>query len=291
MKKKIEDSELILNADGSIYHLHLLPHQLADDIILVGDQNRVTMISNLFSVVEHKVSNREFVSHTGIFNNKRISVISTGIGPDNLDIVINELDALVNIDLTTKTIKDEHTKLRLVRIGTSGTIQPTIPVDSFVLSEYALGLDNLMYYYQDYPTVVNQDAMNDFQQKAHCKIPNVLPYIVNGNPQLIQKLAHNTHKGITATAPGFYGPQGRILRKNNSVEQFNEILAAYQYRNTPITNFEMETSALYGLSLLLEHDAATVCVIVANRATKQFSKNYQIPMQALIEKVLHDLTT
>jgi len=286
---RIAESELILNPDGSIYHLKLKPEDIAETIILVGDPGRVENVSSYFERIELKVQNREFVSHTGYFNGKRISVISTGIGTDNIDIVVNELDALVNIDLQKREIKEVHTALQLVRIGTSGALQEDIPVDSVVLSLYGLGLDGLMNFYEH--KGVHETAMAAaFIEQTGWKRELNYPYLIKGSEQLAEKLIEGTHTGITATACGFYGPQGRILRLQPSVENLNEKLTAFRYGELRITNFEMETSALYGLSKLLGHHAATVCAIIANRIAKQYSRDYHKTVNDLIVKTLENLT-
>ncbi len=286
---KIPESELIINPDGSIFHLHLHPEDIGNTILLVGDQGRVEMVSSYFDKVEVVKQNREFVTHTGNFNGKRISAISTGIGTDNLDIVINELDALVNIDLKTREIKSNLSSLNLVRIGTSGALQPEIAVDSYVLSEYGLGMDGLMNFY-DASTHYETEITAEFIQQTGWAAPLNTPYLIKGSEQLFSKLKKDCHTGITATACGFYGPQGRELRLKAAVQGLNEKLTAFDYKGLKVTNFEMETSALFGLSKSLGHQASTVCAIIANRILKQFSKDYKKTVNKLIEKTLQDLT-
>jgi uridine phosphorylase len=287
----LKASELIINKDGSIFHLHLLPEEIADDIILVGDQGRVETVASFFDSIEVKKSNREFNTITGKYNNKRVSVISTGIGTDNIDIVVNELDALANIDLKTRTIKKEHRSLNLIRIGTSGSLQRHVPVDSFLMSERSIGFDGLLNFYADR----NKIADLDFE-KALLKHLNWLeilpyPYIVNASEKLVKKLeGKDLIKGITISAPGFYGPQGRQLRLPIWKEDINDQIEAFDYKGQKITNYEMECSAIYGLSGLLDHNALTICVIIANRALKEFSKDYHPPMKKLITYVLDKLT-
>ncbi len=286
---KIPDSELILNPDGSIFHLHLLPHQIAENIILVGDPGRVNMVSENFDRIEYKVQNREFATHTGYFNKKRISVVSTGIGTDNIDIVINELDALVNIDLKERTVKNNHTPLNLIRIGTSGALQPDIAVDSFVLSEYGLGMDGLLHFYQhQFPE--EKAILDAFVKQTGWGMPLNMPYLVQSSAPLFNKLKEGMHTGITATACGFYGPQGRVLRLNTAIEGLNEKLTSFSYEGHRITNFEMETSALFGLSKLLGHHAVTACAIIANRIIKEYSKDYKITVNKLVKIILQRLT-
>jgi uridine phosphorylase len=285
----LKASELILNDDGSIFHLHLLPHQIGEIIILVGDQSRVEMVSKYFDTVEHRVQNREFVTHTGTLNGKKISALSTGIGTDNIDIVLNELDALVNIDLEKRAIKTTHKALQLVRLGTSGALQADIDVDSFVLSEYGLGMDGLLNFYVQNDKF-NQELKNEFIKQIEWPVHFNHPYIVRASADLLKKLSPNTKQGITATACGFYGPQGRVLRLPTQIDNLNERLTAFSYNGLRITNFEMETSALYGLSALLGHHAATVCAIIANRIKKEFSTNYKVAVEKMVTQVLEQLT-
>lgn len=285
----IPESELILNQDGSVYHLHLHPHDIADNIIAVGDPGRVKQVSDYFDRVELRVSNREFVTHTGYFSGKRVTVLSTGIGTDNIDIVMNELDALVNIDLASRSIKPVKKKLNIIRIGTSGSLQPDIPADSFVVSTYGLGLDGLMNYYSGLERINEHSFSEAFIKHTGWSSRLPYPYVVKGSDQLCEKIGKGFFSGITATAPGFYGPQGRQLRLKPAIENLNALLTSFSYQKTGITNFEMETSALYGLSLLLGHNACTICAIIANRIKKQYSKNYQAKVNELIQLVLQRL--
>ncbi len=285
----LQASELILNEDGSIFHLHLLPNQIGDIIILVGDQSRVEMISKYFDSVEYKVQNREFVTHTGKLNGKNISALSTGIGTDNIDIVLNEIDALVNIDFNKRSINEKHKSLELVRLGTSGALQVDIEVDSFVLSEYGLGMDGLLNFYVQNEKF-NQELKSEFIKQIDWPSHFNHPYIVKASEDLLRKLSPNTKQGITGTACGFYGPQGRVLRLPTQIEDLNERLTNFNYQGLRITNFEMETSALYGLSALLGHHAATVCTIIANRIKKEFSSNYQLAVEKMVVQVLEQLT-
>jgi uridine phosphorylase len=287
--KTLPSSELVINPDGSIFHLHLLPEQLAKTVILVGDQGRVETISALFDSIECKVQNREFVTHTGLFKGKRISAVSTGIGTDNIDIVLNELDALVNIDLKTRTVKPDHTQLDLIRIGTSGTLMDFIPVDSVVVSQHGLGFDGLMHFYGYKESVAEQKLLASILNQL--KLPEILntPYLVAANADLFNLLSPGFYTGITATACGFYGPQGRTLRLNPAVADLNERMMAFSENNIRITNFEMETSALYGLSAMLGHRACTACAIIANRATLEYSKDYKPVIEKLIGTILNRL--
>lgn len=286
----IEESELVFNKDGSVYHLHLRPEQVAKNIIVAGDPARIAVISSFFDKIEHTVQHREFITHTGWFKGELVTALCTGIGTDNIDIVLNELDTLFNIDLKRREVKEEHTSLNIVRIGTSGSLQADIPEDSFVASEWGLGLDNLMHYYRVSKTPDSDKILQHFCQHANLGDSPIRPYIFKASGKLFTHLSQGMFTGITATAPGFYGPQGRILRLQPAFERINEKLNSFKYNNLRITNFEMETSALYGLSSLLGHNACTVCSIVANRFTRRFSKNYQLKMKELIELTLQRLT-
>lgn len=290
MSNIIAETELILNANGSVYHLQLLPEHIAENIIIVGDQGRVETVSRYFDTVDFKIQNREFITHGGTFKGKRVMVLSSGIGTDNIDILVNELDAAVNIDLKTRTLKKEHTKLNIVRIGTSGALQKDIPVDSFVVSKYGLGFDGLLNYYLDLPSVNANDVSEAFIQQTNWNKNLPYPYAIKGSETLIEKIGFDLTKGITATAPGFYGPQGRKLRLTPWVEDFNQQLTDFKHLDNRITNFEMETSALYGLGRLLGHETCTVCAIIANRVAKQYSKNYHAAVEQLIQLVLERLT-
>ncbi len=290
MSKIIPETELILNPNGSVYHLQLLPEQIPQNIIIVGDPGRVEIVSWHFDTVDFKIQNREFVTHGGTYNGKRIMVISSGIGTDNIDILINELDAAVNIDLKTRMIKEEHTSLNIVRIGTSGALQADIPVDSFVVSSHGLGFDGLLNYYADLHTINRDELSEAFIKQTNWSDKLPYPYCVKGASELMNKIGFDMIKGITATAPGFYGPQGRKLRLTPWVEDFNQELTNFRHKDYRITNFEMETSALYGLGALLGHQTCTVCAVIANRVIKQYSKNHHLAVQQLIEVVLKRLT-
>ncbi len=288
---RIGDSELILNKDGSIFHLHLLPENIADTIILVGDQDRVDMISKYFDKVEFKVQNREFKTHTGYYRNKRLSVLSTGIGTDNIDIVLNELDAICNIDLKTREPKTTHKSLNLVRIGTSGALQGDIPVDTPVISEMAIGFDGLLNFYANRDKVGNKDIEQKFLEHTGWNKSLAVPYFVNASNELLDKVGRNDMRhGLTISAPGFYGPQGRQLRLPLADPKLNEKITNFDFKGKKITNYEMESSAIFGLSKLLGHNAVTVCNIIANRIRKEYSADYKISMEKLIVKVLDRLT-
>jgi uridine phosphorylase len=290
MANRIPDSELIINPDGSVYHLHLKPEHVADNVIVVGDPGRVALISSYFDTIEYKIANREFVTHTGTYKNTRFTIIATGIGTDNIDIVLNELDAAVNIDLKTKMIKEELRSLNIVRIGTSGALQAEIPIDSFLLSEKAMGFDGLLHFYSEKLNVNEKEISEAFCAHANWHDNLAKPYVISASKSLTEKLRNNTTQGITATASGFYAPQGRVLRLEPQMPDYPEVLSSFSYNGLKVTNFEMETSALYGLSKALGHKAVTICAIIANRKTKEFSKNHDLPIQRLIEHVLNNLT-
>ena len=280
----IAETELILTRENKIYHLNLSKDEIANDIILVGDPDRVSVISNKFESIEHRIQNREFVTHTGILNGKRISVIATGIGPDNIDIVVNELDALVNIDFKTRTINKKKKTLNLIRLGTSGGLQKDIEVDSFLVSSFGLGLDNIAYFYES-EEIIEQDMSKKYKQHAHWPENLSNPYIVKASDNLLS-LFPDVKKGITATAPGFYGPQGRTLRLNPYITNLHEKMESFNYKENRITNFEMETSALYFLGKSLGHNTLTICAIIANRLTKEYSKDYKKTVEKMIDLVL-----
>jgi len=286
----IESSELIINSDGSIYHLHLLPEDIAEDIILVGDQARVKVVAANFDTIELEKSNREFFTITGTYKGKRLTVISTGIGTDNIDIVINELDALVNIDFKKREIKKNKKSLNFIRIGTSGGLQQEINAGDFVLSTNAVGFDSVLNYYKDIDTISDKNAVNKFLNQVNWKESLPKPYIVEASEKLI-KLFNNKdfHFGYTISSPGFYGPQGRILRLDNFNKNINTQIQNFEYKNNKINNYEMECSAIYGLSALLGHNALTVCVIIANRVNKSFVNDYKPIVEKLIVKVLDKL--
>jgi uridine phosphorylase len=287
----IRESELIINSDGSIFHLHLKPEQIADSIILVGDPGRVNMISKMFSSVEFMVSNREFVTATGIYKGERITVLSTGIGTDNIDIVLNELDALVNIDLKKREIKEKHHALRLIRIGTSGGLQRDIPVNSWIVSRKSIGFDSTLAWYADLPDVSDLAFETAFKSamKWPAKYPS--PYVVDASETLLEKFSDPSFiHGVNISAPGFYGPQGRILRLALTDPSLNEKLEQFRFNDLRITNYEMESSAIYGLSAMLGHEALTVCLLIANRIQRNVNENYHIRMEELVGRVLENLT-
>lgn len=285
----IKSSELILNPDGSVYHLNLKPENIATDIIFVGDQNRVSKITQHFDTVEFSTQKREFKTETGTYKGKRLTVMSTGIGPDNIDIVMNELDALVNIDLNTRTIKPQLTSLNIVRIGTSGSLQADIPVDSFVMSEYGLGLDNMLRSYI-IDSVSEKEIEDAFITHTNWDMRKGRPYVVKGSKKLADKIESNEiHKGFTGTAGGFYGPQGRVLRLGIQDAELNAKMDSFNYNGTRMTNLEMETGAIYGLASLLGHEALSLNAIIANRANGTFSEDPYKAVDALIVYTLNKL--
>lgn len=289
---KIKSSELILNANQSIYHLNLRKQDVADTIILVGDQDRVPRVSKYFDSVEFQTQKREFQTHTGYYKNKRISVISTGIGPDNIDIAINELDALFNIDLEKREPKTQHTPLNFIRLGTSGSLQADIPVDSIVLSSHGLGMDNMFHSYKDAAKVREIELENAFIEHTNWLLDKGRPYIVGCGLNLRNKLfSDQIFEGITGTAPGFYGPQGRVLRLEVQDDKLNDNLQSFNHKSHRITNLEMETSAIYGLSKLLGHQAVSLNAIIANRANGTFTQDTKQAVENLIQYALDKIAS
>ena len=287
MKNYIAESELVINGDGSIFHLHIKPEQLADRVILVGDPGRVNLVASHFDKCECEVSNREFHSITGTFKGKRITVLSTGIGCDNIDIVLNELDALVNIDFATRTINDNLRSLQIVRIGTCGGLQPNTPVGTFIASVKSIGFDGLLNYYGRRDEVCDTELEKAFT--AHTSwLPQLpAPYVAVADPELIERIAGDDMvRGITCACGGFYGPQGRRLRIPLADPELNSKIESFEYQGLRITNFEMESSALAGLSSLLGHKAMTCCMVVANRRAKNMKTDYQNDINTLILTVL-----
>ena len=283
---KIKPSEMPLQPDGSVFHLNLQPDEIADNVILVGDPSRVPIVSAKFDRIEIKKQNREIITHTGWYKNKRMSVLSTGMGIGNLDIIINELDALVNIDLQKRVPKQTHKSLNLVRIGTCGGLQPDMNVNTCITSAYSLGLDGLLHYYKHDSTLSEEEIVSEFIAKTawNTKLPR--PYAVAASNTLLEKVAFDIQKGITLTALGFYAPQCRILRLPLGISDFAEKLINIQSKGLFFTNLEMESSALYCLSKLLGHEALTICVVIANRPNKMFSKDYHTAIDNLINLVL-----
>lgn len=288
--KPIEDSELILNKDGSIFHLHLLPDDIADTIILVGDQSRVEVVSAFFDKIEVNKQNREFKTHTGYFNGMRLSVVSTGIGTDNIDIVLNELDAITNIDLKTRTEKPLKKCLNFVRIGTSGALQADIPVDTPIVTKTSIGFDGMLNFYAGRNEIADLESEAEFLAFTRWNPLLAKPYFVEASETLFQKIGSNYRSGFTISAPGFYGPQGRKLRLDLADADLNRKISEFSYRSMKINNYEMESSAIYGLSKLMGHEALTICSIIANRMRKEYSKDYRTGVKNLIEDVLNRLT-
>jgi len=283
---KIAASELILNSDGSIYHLNLHPENIAKTIITVGDQDRVSQVTKHFDSIEFSIQKREFKTETGFYKGKRITVISTGIGPDNIDIVFNELDALVNIDLAHRTVKENHSRLDIIRIGTSGSLQANIPVDAFVISKYGLGLDGLIHSYVS-EHILEKEIEDAFIEHTNWNNRKARPYIVKNSRELEDRLTSDrTFIGLTATAIGFYGPQGRVLRLPIKNKDLNSKMQSFNFKGSRITNFEMETSAMYGMGKLLGHHVLSMNAIIANRANGTFSDN---PKKIVEELILYTL--
>lgn len=283
---KIEASELIINNRGAVYHLNLRPEELASTVITVGDPDRVKEVSKHFDKVEYSLQHREFITHTGYIGSKRISVVSTGIGPDNIDIVMNELDALVNIDLQTRMVKTKLASLTVIRVGTSGSLQADIPVDHFVASTHGLGLDNLLNYYQHTNNDEERALIQQFVSHTQMEAGFSQPYICSAAASVLKHFVDGFHQGITVTCPGFYGPQGRVLRLGLTNPNLIDRLTQFYYGNHRITNFEMETSAIYGLGKLLGHQCLSLNAIVANRISKTFSKDGNAAVENLIQKAL-----
>ena len=287
---QIPSSELIINSDGSIFHLHIKPEELADTVILVGDPGRVELVSSFFESREFVRSSREFVTVTGKYKGKRITVLSTGIGTDNIDIVVNELDALANIDLKTREPKKEHKRLTLLRIGTSGAIQPDIPIGSFVLSHISVGCDGLLNWYANRDSISQLDMEQAFVKHFDWPLNLPTPYFAKSSDRMIKLFEKETIKGVTISASGFYGPQGRVLRLPLAMPDMVSKFESFRFNGDRITNFEMEGSAIAGLSVLLGHDAATVCCIIANRHLHESQPDYKPYIKKLVTLALEKLT-
>lgn len=286
----IPESELIINNDGSIFHLHLHPEDIADDILIVGDPGRVETVASLFDKTEIRKSNREFATATGYYNGKRISVLSTGIGPDNIDIVMTELDALANIDFRTRTPKSQHKQLRIIRMGTSGSLDPELALGSFAVSEKSIGIDGLLHFYAHSSKIRDTELEEAFIRHCEWISDAPRPYAVSADPELVSRLCKNASvtKGITITAGGFYGPQGREVRLPGAMPGINSKLRDFRYKNRKIANYEMESAPIAGLSALLGHKAATICMIVAGRNTGEALTDYRKKMK---EMILHTLNS
>ncbi len=283
------ETELILTPENRVYHINLKGEDVADNVIVVGDQNRVAQISKYFSKIDFKTQHREFITHTGIFNGKRITVLSTGIGTDNIDIVLNELDAAVNINPETRELNAKLRSLNIIRLGTSGALQPEIQVNGLVASSHGLGLDGLLNFYDGWKTINENDISEAFIKHTSWLNNLSYPYCVSASSKLLDKFKDGCYIGITATAPGFYGPQGRQIRLKAATPDLNELLTSFKLNDLRIANFEMETSALYGLGKLLNHNCLTVCVVIANRVRKEFTKDYNKSVEVLIENCLNKI--
>jgi len=287
----MKKTELITNPDGSVFHLHLLPEEIAEKIIIVGDPGRVDMIAGMLDQVRVRKSNREFTTVTGSYNGAEITVISSGIGTDNIDIVINELDALANIDLTTGVAVEEPRSLTFVRIGTTGGLQPDLPVGSFIATAKAVGFDGVLHFYEGYEWCL--DHMLADALATHLEWPDVLayPYAVAADETLLEKIASGMTRGVTISTPGFYAPQGRRLRLEPFDSELNENITSFKFMGQRITNYENESSAIYGLSKLLNHKALTICVVIGNRVTGEFLNDYKPSIRKLAELVLEGLSS
>jgi uridine phosphorylase len=287
----MKHTELIINPDGSVFHLHLLPGDIADNIIIVGDPGRVEMIGQMLDSIRVKKSNREFNTLTGTYHDKEVTVISSGIGTDNIDIVINELDAVVNIDLQTGIVSEDPRILSFVRIGTAGGLQEDMPAGSFIATAKAVGFDGVLHFYEGYEWCL--DHMLADALAMHLEWPDTLayPYAVDADATLLDKVAEGIRRGITISSPGFYGPQGRTLRIEPFDSELNENITSFRYKGEMITNYEMESSALYGLSKLLNHRALTICVVIGNRVTGEFLSDYKPAVKSLVQHVLDSLSS
>lgn len=286
-KKQFAPSELIINEDGSIFHLHLKPQDLAEKVVLVGDPGRVALVASHFEDVECEVSNREFRAITGTFHGKRITVLSTGIGCDNIDIVVNELDALANIDFKTRTEKDELKKLTLVRIGTCGGLQPFTPIGTYIASEKSIGFDGLLNFYAGRNEACDLEFENEFKKQVEWNMQLGNPYVACADDELTNRIAADDMvRGVTIACGGFFGPQGRELRVPLQDRKLNEKIQKFEYQGKKVTNFEMESSALAGLASLMGHKAVTVCMVIANRFAKEANSSYKNTIDGLIIKVL-----
>jgi len=287
----IAESELIINSRGAIYHLNLRPEELAPTIFTVGDPDRVSAVSRHFDTIEYKAQHREFVSHTGYIGRKRVTVVSTGIGTDNIDIVLNELDALVNIDLTTRMVKPQLTSLTIIRMGTSGALQKDIPVDSFVASTHGLGIDNLLNFYRHDDTEEDNALLQSFTTQTQLHHRLAQPYISGASPSLLKHFVDGFHHGITVTCPGFYGPQGRVLRLGLNQPELIDKLTSFSFGPYRVTNFEMETAGIYGLGRLLGHHCLSLSAIVANRIGRTISPDGNKAVEKLITDTLRIVET
>ncbi len=288
---RIAESELIINSDGSIFHLHIRPEQLAQNVILVGDPGRVATFKPYFETIECEGASREFVWATGTYHGKRITALSTGIGTDNIDIVMTELDALANIDFSTREVKSEHTTLNIVRLGTCGALQPEIPLGAFVLSHISIGFDGLMNWYAGREEITDVNMEKAFMK--HMNWPETLPtpYFVKASDKLIRLFEDSTVRGMTISSPGFYGPQGRVVRQKLAMPNMLEDIESFRYEDRKITNFEMEGSAIAGIARHLGHEATTVCCVIAHRYLKDANTDYKPRVAQLVKLVLDKVSS
>ena len=282
----IPESELMINSDGSAFHLHIKPGQLSDKIVMMGDPDRVTMTASFFDSIECDVQSREFHTVTGMYRGKRITALSHGIGTDNIDIVLTELDALANIDFRTRRVKDTFTQLTMIRVGTSGGMQPHCPVGSYVVSEKSIGLDGLIHYYANSASVREEDFEEAFQKQVNWSPFHCSPYVVSADEELVDRIGYDMIRGVTLSAIGFYGPQGRHVRMALADPDLNAKIASFRFGDYLITNYEMESSAVAGLGKLMGHKAMTVCAIIANRVALESNADYKGSMEELIQIVL-----
>ena len=282
----IPESELIINSDGSAFHLHITPDQLSDKIIMMGDPGRVTMTASFFDTIECDVESREFHTVTGTYKGKRITALSHGIGTDNIDIVVTELDALANIDFKSRTVNEDFKQLTMVRVGTSGGMQPHCPVGTYVVSEKSIGFDGLIHYYKNSKTVREEDFEDAFQKHVNWSPFHCLPYVVSSDEELVERIGHDMIRGVTISATGFYGPQGRYVRLPLADPNLNSKIESFRFGEHSITNYEMESSAIAGLSKLMGHKAMTVCTIIANRVALETDTDYTGSIEDLIKIVL-----
>lgn len=282
----IPASELIINSDGSVFHLHIKPKQLSDKIVMMGDPSRVTLTASFFDSIEFEIESREFHTITGTYKGKRITALSHGIGPDNIDIVITELDALANVDFATRAVKKDFKQLTMVRIGTSGGLQPHCPIGSYVVAEKSIGFDGVLNYYDGRNTIALLDFEEAFKKHVNWSPLHCSPYIVRADEELVERIGHDMIKGVTISAIGFYGPQGRYVRMPLANPDLNSKIESFKFGNDVITNYEMESAPLAGLSRLMGHKAMTVCSIIANRLAGESDSNYKGSIEDLIKTVL-----
>lgn len=284
--KRIAESELIINSDGSVFHLHIRPDQLSDKIVMMGDPSRVSLTASFFDSIECEVSSREFHTITGMYKGKRITALSHGIGTDNIDIVVTELDALANVDFETRLVKKDFKQLTMVRVGTSGGLQPHCPIGSFVVSQKSIGFDGVINYYAGREKVAEQDFEDAFKKHVNWSPLHCSPYVVSADQGLVDQIGHDMIKGVTISAIGFYGPQGREVRLPLADPDLNSKIESFRFGDHSITNYEMESSALAGLGMLMGHKAMTVCAIIANRVALESNANYKGSIEDLIKVVL-----